>query len=49
MEMKENEWNISNLVWKQYVGNGIKLFYDNITIRDWLYKGILEVLEKKNH
>ena len=47
MEMKENEWNISNLVWKQYVGNGIKLFYDNITIRDWIYKGILEVLEKK--
>ena len=47
MERKENEWNISNLVWEQYVGNGMKSFYDNITIRDWIYKGILEVLEKK--
>ena len=25
----------------------MKSFYDNITIRDWIYKGILEVLEKK--
>ena len=33
MEMNENEWNVSNLVWEQYGGNGMELFYDNITIR----------------
>ena len=33
MEMNENEWNVSNLVWEQHGGNGIKSFYDNITIR----------------
>ena len=33
MEMNENEWNIGNLVWKQHGGNGMKSFYDNITIR----------------
>ena len=31
--MNENEWNLSNLVWEQHGGNGMKLFYDNITIR----------------
>ena len=33
MEMNENEWNISNFVWERYEGNGMKSFYDNITIR----------------
>ena len=33
MEMNENEWNVSNLVWEQHEMNGIELFYDNITIR----------------
>ena len=33
MEMNENEWNVSNLVWEQHGGNVIVLFYDNITIR----------------
>ena len=33
MEMNENEWNVSNLIWEQYRGNGMKSFYDNITIR----------------
>ena len=33
MEMNENEWNVSNLVWEQDGGNGMKSFYDNITIR----------------
>ena len=29
MEMNENERNVSNLVWKQYGGNGMKSFYNN--------------------
>ena len=33
MERNENEWNVSNLVWKQHEMNGIKSFYENITIR----------------
>ena len=33
MEMNENEWNVSNLVWEQHGGNGMESFYDNITIR----------------
>ena len=33
MEINENEWNVSNLIWKQRGGNGIESFYDNITIR----------------
>ena len=33
MERSENEWNVNNLVWEQYRGNGMKLSYDNITIR----------------
>ena len=33
MEMNENEWNLSNLVWEQYGGNVMESFYDNITIR----------------
>ena len=33
MGMNENEWNVSNLVWKRHGGNGIESFYDNITIR----------------
>ena len=33
MERNENEWNVSNLVWEQYGENGMKSFYDNITIR----------------
>ena len=31
--MNEKEWNVSNLVWEQPKGNGMKSFYDNITIR----------------
>ena len=31
--MNENEWNVSNLIWKQYERNRIESFYDNITIR----------------
>ena len=54
MEMNENEWNVSNLIWEQHRGNVMKLFYDNITIRpyfkinDWIYRGILGVLVKKS-
>ena len=33
MKMNENKWNLSNLIWKQYGGNRMKSFYDNITIR----------------
>ena len=33
MEMNENEWNVSNLVWEHNGGNEMGLFYDNITIR----------------
>ena len=33
MEMNENEWNVSNLVWEQHWGNVMESFYDNITIR----------------
>ena len=33
MERNENEWNVSNLVWKQPRGNGMESFYGNITIR----------------
>ena len=33
MEMNENEWNVSNLVWEQHGGNVMKSFYNNITIR----------------
>ena len=33
MEMNENEWNVSNLIWKQHEGNEMESFYDNITIR----------------
>ena len=33
MGMNENEWNVSNFIWKQHRGNGMKSFYDNITIR----------------
>ena len=32
MEKNENEWNINNLVWEQHGRNGMKSFYDNITI-----------------
>ena len=32
MEMNENEWNMSYLVWKQHGGNRMESFYDNITI-----------------
>ena len=31
--MNGNEWNVSNLIWEQYGGNGTESFYDNITIR----------------
>ena len=54
MEMNENEWNVSNLVWEQHGGNGMESFYNNITIRplfkinDWIYRGILGVLVKKS-
>ena len=33
MEINENEWDLSNLVWEQHEGNGMKSFYNNITIR----------------
>ena len=33
MENNENEWNVSNPVWEQHGGNGMKSFYNNITIR----------------
>ena len=33
MKRNENEGNVSNLVWEQYRGNGMKSFYNNITIR----------------
>ena len=33
MEINENEWNVSNLIWEQHGGNRIKSFYDNITIK----------------
>ena len=33
MEWNENEWNLSNLVWEQYGGNGMESFDDNITIK----------------
>ena len=33
MEGNKNKWNVSNLVWEQYGGNEMELFYDNITIR----------------
>ena len=54
MERNENEWNVSNLVWKQHGGNGMESFYNNITIRPyfkincWIYRGILGVLVKKS-
>ena len=35
MEINENEWNVSNLVWEQHGGNKMKSFYDNITIRPY--------------
>ena len=38
MEMNENEWNVSNLVWEQYGGNGMESFSDNITIRPPILK-----------
>ena len=31
--MNENAWNVNNLIWKQYRGNGMESLYDNITIR----------------
>ena len=33
MEMNENEQNVSNSIWEQHGENGMKSFYDNITIR----------------
>ena len=33
MEMNENDWNVSNLVWEQHRENVMESFYDNITIR----------------
>ena len=33
MEMNENEWNVSNLIWEQQRGNGMESFYKNITIK----------------
>ena len=54
MEMNKNEWNVSNLVWKQHGWNWMESFYDNITIdpyfkiNDWIYRGTLGVLVKKS-
>ena len=53
MEMNENEWNVSNLVWEQHGRNGMESFYDNLLldlyfkIKSWIYRGILGVLVKK--
>ena len=33
MERNENEWKVSNLIWKQYGENRMKSFYNNITIK----------------
>ena len=33
MERNENKWNVNNLIWEQHGRNGMKSFYDNITIR----------------
>ena len=33
MERNENKWNVNNFIWEQHGRNGMKSFYDNITIR----------------
>ena len=33
MEKNKNEWNVNNLVWEQYGGNGMESFYNKITIK----------------
>ena len=56
MEMNENEWNVSNLVWEQYGGNEMELNHFIIIllsdpyfkINYWIYRGILGVLVKKS-
>ena len=31
--MNENKLNVNNLIWEQHGENGMKSFYENITIR----------------
>ena len=33
MEMTENKWNVSNLLWEQNGGNEMESFYDNNSIK----------------
>ena len=53
MERNKNEWNVSNLICKQYGWNGMESFYNNIIldpyfkIKGWICRGILGVLVKK--
>ena len=54
MEMNENEWNVSNLVWEQHGGNEmhfmtILLLDPYFKIKSWIYRSILGVLVKKNY
>ena len=53
MERNENEWNVSNLVWKQMEGMEwnhfitILLVDPYFKVNGWIYRGILGVLAKK--
>ena len=53
MEMTENKWNVSNLLWEQNGGNGMNHFMTILVlnpyfkINGWIYRGILGVLVKK--
>ena len=52
MQKNKNEWNVSNLIWEQHGGNGMKSFMTILLldsyfkIKGWIYKGILGVLVK---
>ena len=56
MEMNENEWNVSNLVWEQHGRNVMKwnhfmiilLLDPYFKIKSWIYRGILGVSVKKS-
>ena len=43
MEMNENEWNISNLIWEQHGENVMESFYDNNTIRPLFWNKWLNI------
>ena len=53
MRMNENEWNVSNIIWKQHGGMEwnhfmtILLLDPYFKIKGWIYRGILGVLVKK--